>query len=426
MSCYHAAMHTAKKVAPLPAYFRRRMNMESLLASRRVLRLVYEKGPLTQAEAAHALDLSQGACNLHFQRLEYEGLVRGQRLEPEGRGRPRFRWELSRAQNATIGLVCDPPHLFVQMEDFAGQKLFSQELNLKGCRDHMQVAEKMCALVQRAVTAARERELRLRYAFAALPGVLDPVTGAVRRAVNFTPLDGLDVQALLRAQFNLPAHANGLGVAYYYGEAADIPPDHTALVIYWDLGLGLVFGRNRQILTVQGGDQHGRILSELGHISIAADGPRCHCGQRGCLEAYAGGWVLLQHFAKSGVQTLEDLAQLASAGKSGVDATLQDITRLLGSNLACALQMFGVTVIRVTGPLAPVFARGQSAFTAGLAGVIGAERAASIQIAVSQDVSDRLLRGATRAARRAFIYPDEFARLSRVSCTLQGQLLAGD
>ena len=417
-------MNAAKKVAPLPAYFRRRMNMESLLASRRVLRLVYEKGPLTQAEAARALDLSQGACNLHFQRLEYEGLVHGQRLEPEGRGRPRFRWELSRAQNATIGLVFDPPHLFVQMEDFSGQKLFSQETNLKGCRDHAQVADKMCALVQRAVTAAQERGLRLRYAFAALPGVLDPVTGAVRRAVNFPALDGLDVQAQMRDTFNLPAHANALGVAYYYGEAADIPPHHTALVIFWDLGLGLVFGRNRQILTVQGGDHHGRILSELGHISIAADGPRCHCGQRGCLEAYAGGWVLLQHFAKSGVQTLEDLAQLAATGKNGVDTALQEVTRLLGRNLACALQMFGVTVVRVTGPLAPVFARGQTAFVAGLAEVIGAERAASIQVAVSQDVSDRLLRGSTRAARRAFIYPEEFARLSRVSSTLQGQYLA--
>ena len=80
----------AKKPATLPAYFSRRMNMESLLASRRVLRLVYEQGPLTQAEAARALELSQGACNLHFQRLEYEGLVYGQRLQPEGRGRPRF------------------------------------------------------------------------------------------------------------------------------------------------------------------------------------------------------------------------------------------------------------------------------------------------------------------------------------------------
>jgi len=398
--------------------------MESLLASRRVLRLVYEQGPLTQAEAARTLELSQGACNLHFQRLEYEGLVYGQRLQPEGRGRPRFRWELSRAQNATIGLVFDPPHLFVQLEDFAGQKALTLESNLKACRNPADVAEKVSASVQRALAVAQERSLVVREVYAALPGVLDTDTGAVRRAVNFPALDGLDVQDLLRTQFKLSAHANSLGVAYYYGEAAEIPPHQTALVIYWDLGLGLVFGRNRQILTVQGGDARGRMLSELGHISIAADGPRCHCGQRGCLEAYAGGWVLLQRFAKYGVQTLEGLAQLALTGKPGVDAAIQEITHLLGLHLASALQMFGVTVVRVTGPLAPVFARGQAAFVAGLAEIIGKERAANLSVAVSNDVSDRLLRGATRAARHAFVYPDEFARLSRVSSTLQGQHLA--
>ncbi len=414
----------AKKTASLPAYFQRRMNMESLLASRRVLRLVYEQGPLTQAEAARALELSQGACNLHFQRLEYEGLVYGQRLKPEGRGRPRFRWELSRAQNATIGLVFDPPHLCVQLEDFAGQKVLTLENNLKACRDYIEVAAKVSAAVARAIAAAQERNLVVRQVFAALPGILETNTGAVRRAVNFPALEGLDVQELLRTKFSLPTHANSLGVAYYFGEAAEIPQNQTALVIYWDLGLGLVFGRNRQILTVQGGEARGRMLSELGHISIAADGPRCHCGQRGCLEAYAGGWVLVQRFAKYGVQTLEDLAQLAATGKGAVDTSIQEITRLLGKNLASALQMFGVTAVRVTGPLAPVFARGQAAFAAGLAEVIGAERAASVSLAVSNDVSDRLLRGATRAARHAYIYPDEFARLSRVSSTLQGQRLA--
>jgi predicted NBD/HSP70 family sugar kinase len=414
----------SKKPATLPAYFQRRMNMENLLASRRVLRLVYEQGPLTQAEAAHALELSQGACNLHFQRLEYEGLVYGQRLQPKGRGRPRFRWELSRAQNATIGLVFDPPHLFVQLEDFAGQKALTLETNLKACHNHTEVAEKVSASVARAIAVAQERNLMVREVYAALPGVLDTLTGAVRRAVNFPALDGLDVQELLQTQFKLSVHANSLGVAYYYGEAAEIPPHQTALVIYWDLGLGLVFGRNRQILTVQGGDARGRMLSELGHISINADGPRCRCGQRGCLEAYTGGWVLLQRFAKFGVQTLEDLAQLAATDKPGVDAAIQEITCLLGLHLACALQMFGVTVVRVTGPLAPVFARGKAAFVAGLAEVIGAERAANLQVAVSNDVSDRLLRGATRAARHAFIYPDEFARLARVSSTLQGQHLA--
>ena len=65
-----------KKKKELPAYIRERISLDELLASRRVLQLVHERGPLTQGEASEALGLSQGACNLHFQRLEYEGLLR--------------------------------------------------------------------------------------------------------------------------------------------------------------------------------------------------------------------------------------------------------------------------------------------------------------------------------------------------------------
>jgi glucokinase len=31
---------------------------------------------------------------------------------------------------------------------------------------------------------------------------------------------------------------------------------------------------------------------ELGHMTIVTDGRQCHCRNRGCLEAYAGGWAI--------------------------------------------------------------------------------------------------------------------------------------
>ncbi len=33
---------------------------------------------------------------------------------------------------------------------------------------------------------------------------------------------------------------------------------------------------------------------ELGHTTIDLHGPLCHCGNRGCLEAHAGGWAIAQ------------------------------------------------------------------------------------------------------------------------------------
>ncbi len=415
-----------RKKKELPAYIRGRLSLDELLASRRVLQLVFEKGPLTQGEASEALGLSQGACNLHFQRLEYDGLLRALRLAPEGRGpgRPSYHWEVARERNATLGLVFDPPHVFVQLEDFTATPLLSLSASLRSFRRSEKIGERVCALVEKALTEAQARNLELRNAFAALPGVLDPASGAVRRAVNFPALEGLDVSNLMLRTFKVPTLSNSLGAAYYYGEAADIPANSTALVIYWDLGLGFAFGRNRQLLTVQGGDEGGRMISELGHISIDAQGPRCHCGERGCIEAYAGGWVLLQQFADQHVSTLEDLVALAQGGHADLHAALRAICDLLGRHLAVAIQLLGVTEVRITGPLAALFTYGQDAFFVGLSQIIGAQRAAGIQVQVVTDTKGRLLAGATRAARRAYLYPDEFKRLSGPSSTLQGQRLA--
>lgn len=417
-----------RKRKELPDYIRTRLNLDELLASRRVLQLVHERGPLTQGEASEALGLSQGACNIHFQRLEYDGLLRSRQLRPEGRGpgRPSCHWELADQQNATLGLVIDPPHLFVRLEDFAARPLLSLTDGFGTCRRSETIGRKLCALVERAVAEAQGRRLILRNAFAALPGVLDPSTGAVKRAVNFPALEGLDVASLMKRTFELPTVANSLGAAYYYGEAADIPANSTALVLYWDLGLGFAFGRNRQLLTVQGGEEGGSMISELGHISIDAQGPSCHCGERGCIEAYAGGWVLLQAFAEQGAARLEDLVALARAGHPAFLEALRKLSHLLGRHLAGALQLFGVTQVRITGPLAPLFNHGREAFFGGLAEVIGPQRASGIQVEVTEASAPRLLAGATHAARRAFLYPDEFHRLTGPSITLQGQRLAGN
>ena len=191
------------------------------------------------------------------------------------------------------------------------------------------------------------------------------------------------------------------------------------------MGLGFAFGRNRQLLTVHGGEEGGRMISELGHISLDAQGPQCHCGERGCIEAYAGGWVLLQKFAGPGVVTLEDLVTLAQSGHPEFRETLRDIARLLGRHLAGAIQMLGVSEVRITGPLAPLFHQGRAEFFTGLAEIIGIHRSSSIQVQVVEDAKANLLAGATRTARRAYLYPDEFSRLSRLSITLQGQRLAG-
>src|SRR5258707_1204799 len=39
---------------------------------------------------------------------------------------------------------------------------------------------------------------------------------------------------------------------------------------------------------------HTGSAGEIGHMTIDLDGPPCSCGNRGCLEAFAGGWAIAE------------------------------------------------------------------------------------------------------------------------------------
>ena len=90
----------------------------------------------------------------------------------------------------------------------------------------------------------------------------------------------------------------------------------------------------------------GRILEgcsntagELGHMTIVADGRRCHCPNRGCLEAYAGGWAIAeraQEAVGADPQAGQRLVALAGDIKQISAATVSQACSD-GDRLACRL-----------------------------------------------------------------------------------------
>ncbi len=91
-------------------------------------------------------------------------------------------------------------------------------------------------------------------------------------------------------------------------------------VIVMTLGSGIGSG-----IIIDGEVFHGAHSSggELGHVSIRADGERCGCGNRGCLEIYASATAVLDRAAK--------LAQFHPDSKlAKIDFTKEDDSRLAG------------------------------------------------------------------------------------------------
>jgi len=126
-------------------------------------------------------------------------------------------------------------------------------------------------------------------------GQIDSNQGAVQFAPNLGWRD-VPLQADLTQALGMPVVVTNDVRAATWGEwlhgAGQDGDDLVCLFVGTGIGGGVVSG--------------GRMLTgctntagELGHIVIDKDGPPCTCGNRGCLEAFAGGWAIARQAQKA-------------------------------------------------------------------------------------------------------------------------------
>lgn len=104
---------------------------------------------------------------------------------------------------------------------------------------------------------------------------------------------------------------------------------------------------------------------ELGHVTIAFDGPTCPCGSRGCLGLYAGGRFIAEEGRRRAASepsslrglaggrldaiTAETVFTAAAAGDALAREIVDRACRALGAGLGAAINSMNPEVVIVTG-----------------------------------------------------------------------------
>jgi glucokinase len=119
-------------------------------------------------------------------------------------------------------------------------------------------------------------------------GQVDGEGGLVRFAPNLEWHD-VPLAADLTRSLGLPVVVANDVRAITWGEwlhgAGEGADDLICLMVGTGIGGGVVSGGR-----MLGGCTNS--AGELGHITVDLHGPPCHCGNRGCMEALAGGWAI--------------------------------------------------------------------------------------------------------------------------------------
>jgi glucokinase len=111
----------------------------------------------------------------------------------------------------------------------------------------------------------------------------------------------------------------------------------------------------------------GNVAGHLGHVTVDPDGPRCICGNRGCLETYFSAraieaeafaaahrgceTVLRTRLGQSGRLTCEEVFAAAAAGDAVASEIVERAIRVLGGAIAGLVHAFDPEVVILGGQI---------------------------------------------------------------------------
>jgi glucokinase len=158
------------------------------------------------------------------------------------------------------------------------------------------------------------------------------------------------VRERLEAAFGVPAFVDYDVNLLALGEQRSAWPDTDVLLcvkVGSVIGCGVVV-HGELVRGAQG------VAGNIGHIAVPGDDTPCACGNRGCLDAVAGGRALVARLQAGGLP-VRDVAHLVTLAREGVPAAVRAIRvagRQLGEVLAYAVNLLNPGVVAVWGYLA--------------------------------------------------------------------------
>lgn len=301
--------------------------------------------PLSRADVAAATGLTRATVSTLV-----DELVRGQLVAEigpaprTGVGRPATGLVLSGTGPAGLGLEINVDYLAGCVVDLGGtvRHRVTEAVDQRG-RDPRDVVAALGRLAVSARTAAIEQGLAIVGAAVAVPGLVRD--GVVRLAPN---LDwrGVPLHEMLSAALGgLPLIVDNEANLAAAGEAA--ASSESFLYVSGEVGIGAGIVLHGDLFR----GVHGW-AGELGHITVRADGPACHCGSRGCLEQYAGQEAILAAAGAPPHAGVSDVMARAGSGDQRMLAALSDAGTALGVAIAGVVNLLDIGTVVLGGSYA--------------------------------------------------------------------------
>ncbi|MFJ9720684.1 ROK family protein [Streptomyces sp. NPDC101213] len=369
-----------------------------------VFTTVLSHGPLTRLEAARRAGLSPAAVTKAVRPLIASGYLvedAGAEARP-ALGRPANPVRVDGGRALFVGVKLTGDEIIGVLTDLCCRTLVDRRVPLAD-RAPGAVLAATADLVRELLTEADGYGVRVAGLGIAVSGDVDRAEGVVRYS-PFLEWREVPLAELATAATGLPVTVDNdvraLTVAEQWFGAGVGLSDFAVVTVGAGIGCGLVV--------------HGRVVAgaygvagEIGHVTVDPDGPPCHCGNRGCVEAVAADAAILARIRETGGTEVADTAEAverARRGDAGAREAYARAGNAIGRGIATVANLLGPSRVIISG-------EGLAAYDLFAEHVREAFTAAAFGSAARCDVRTRPLpfeewaRGAAATAIQSFITP---------------------
>lgn len=255
-------------------------------------------------DIARILNLTRSAVSVIVAELIQLGLVRESHSGPATGGRRAILLEMNPKHGYVVGVDMGASHLMLVAADFLGRVVHEVELPFDILRGPEASMVELDGYLKSFLEQAKLPLNEILSIGMGVPGPVVVESGMVSAPPIMPGWDGFPIRENLEKRWEKPLSLNNDADLGALGEWAYGAGRFTRDMIYLKVGTGIGAG-----LILDGRMYFGAsgLAGEIGHLTIEENGPVCSCGNRGCLEALAGGAAIARRAiqaVRSGRNTL--------------------------------------------------------------------------------------------------------------------------
>ncbi len=278
----------------------------------------FTSGGISRGELARQLGLTRAAISTIVNDMLDAGILSEQESQiPSGR-RP-IVLEINPAQGHVIGVDMGASHVTLILADFGARVIQEMYMPLDIDLGPQVCLGQVDTYLHEMVKTSGLNMSDIKAVGAGVPGPIVSEAGMVSGPPIMPGWDGFPIRDTLQQLWGCPVTLNNDAELGALGEWAYGAGRGERDLAYIKVGVGIGAG-----LFLDGQIYQGLTGSagEIGHITIEENGPQCQCGNKGCLEALAGG----QAIAKRGIEAVHKGQRTTLAEKNPVELiSVQDV-----------------------------------------------------------------------------------------------------